>query len=209
MAIKAIVFDWDGTLFNSMEYKRKNFVDLFSKYNISSDELIRFHTSESGIPRQDLFNKCLLQYTGTQFSHEEYELISQKYTLLNLHSSKTTSPFPDVKEGLEALKKRGLKLFVSSSSAHDELTEVTKHSGLNNYFDEVLGSQNQLKKGPGHIDYICKKYNLKKEELIFIGDDEQDLMLGKLANVRTVKIVRNNSNLYHVKKIQDLILLLN
>src|SRR4051812_12869920 len=124
MKIKAVVFDWDGTLFNSMSYKRSNFVALFEKFSIATDDLIHFHVTYSGIPRKELFNRCLEMYTGQKFSEIEYQAISEKYTMMNLESSKTTRPFEDVEPGLKLLSEKGLKLFVSSSSAHDELTNV-------------------------------------------------------------------------------------
>lgn len=190
MKIKAVVFDWDGTLFNSMEYKRGNFVELFGNYSIPKDSLIEFHKTYSGIPRKDLFNKCLELFTKKTFSDSEYEIVSAKYTQMNLDSSIVVKPFDDVLSGLQSLKQKELKLFVSSSSAHDELTEVSQNSGLRNLFEEVLGSRPNLNKGPEHINYLCHKFSLNKNEILFVGDDKQDLVLGEKAGVKTIRIHR-------------------
>ena len=205
MKIKAVIFDWDGTLFNSMEYKRENFTRLFEGHSISHRDLIDFHQKYSGIPRKELINKCLQHFQLQTLDDGAYQKISAKYTQMNIESSSQAVPFEDVEPGLMALKERGIKLFVSSSSAHDELTLVSKKSGMRPYFEEVLGSQHGLNKGPDHVDYLCQKYHLTKCEILFLGDDEQDLILGEKAGVKTLRIRRKNKKGAEIQSLKELL----
>ncbi len=191
---KAIVFDWDGTLANTMEYKRANFVKLMSSFGPSEKDVENFHREFSGIPRRKLMQKCLESLAGRDLSEAELEQLSDKYTQMNMESSLSASPFADAKMFLEFAKGK-FQLFVSSSSDPDELLKVVDNMSLFDCFDEVLGSRPGFGKGREHIAHIKSKYGYEKEDLIFFGDDKKDYELNHAAGVETFLLNRNNSSM--------------
>lgn len=192
MNLKAIVFDWDGTLFDSMVYKRSNFIQLFESFGIGAEGLQDFHRKFSGIARKDLFQLCLRTFNLPELSADDYDRLSKTYTQMNLDASRLAKVFPDALNALTVLRQRGFQLYVSSSSAHDELLTVSASTPLRPLLSEVLGSKSDFQKGPAHINYFCEKYSYSKNQLLFVGDDEQDMVLAKAAQVRGVRIHRGN-----------------
>src|SRR3989337_1827326 len=120
--IRAILFDWDGTLVNSLEVKIKNAGTLFQKvFDLSLPGLIPAAT-------------------------------------------------PSV---LKTLQEKGCFLFISSSAATEELKEIAGSLGLSKYFleagGEIMGSYPGFNKGKDHVNHVCQKYGLAREELLFVG----------------------------------------
>lgn len=190
MGKTAIIFDWDGTLFDSMRYKKNNFIELFSRFSNDREKLAALHEKLSGIPRQELFSRIYLEVVGKPLNEQIFQELSAAYTKANLAASKNSSLFPDAYEVIESLKK--LKLFVSSSSAHDELMEVVTQNQVAAFFAGVFGSKPGFGKGRGHFDHIMKTYKLNKNQAIFVGDDEQDMRLAEDFGIEAVRIIRGS-----------------
>ena len=59
-AAKVIVFDWDGTLFDSMDNKTRNMGLVFHHhFDFSEKEVVALYCRYSGIPRRELFAQIL------------------------------------------------------------------------------------------------------------------------------------------------------
>ena len=187
---KGIVFDWDGTLFDSMSYKRDNFVKLYTDMGVSILDVTSLHQELSGLPRKELFSKLYSTIFDRELSEEKFKQLSSEYTKLNIKSSSKSKVFLDVKPTIEALTPKSL-LFVSSSSPHNELSKVCSSQLINTFFHGIYGSRTGFRKGYEHFDYIKTECNIQYDEMLFIGDDEQDALLAGYRNVDFVRIQRN------------------
>jgi methionine salvage enolase-phosphatase E1 len=155
-----------------------------------------------------MFDKLL----GRRMTDGEYIHLSNTFTNLNIESSLHAKLFNDV---IPAIKKLKILfcLFISSSSDHKELISVVKSNQIEEYFEGVFGSKQGFNKGQDHFQHIMEKYLLKLQDLLFVGDDDQDMLIGKECGVDTVRIIReglilkNNDHPY-ITKLSDLVLLL-
>jgi phosphoglycolate phosphatase-like HAD superfamily hydrolase len=208
----AIIFDWDGTLFNSMEYKMRNMIKIFTELSVSEFEAVQLYRKLSGVPREKLFKAMFDKLLGRRMTDGEYIHLSNTFTNLNIESSLHAKLFNDV---IPAIKKLKILfcLFISSSSDHKELISVVKSNQIEEYFEGVFGSKQGFNKGQDHFQHIMEKYLLKLQDLLFVGDDDQDMLIGKECGVDTVRIIReglilkNNDHPY-ITKLSDLVLLL-
>lgn len=188
-----IVFDWDGTLFDSMSYKRDNLCATFSTFSGASDKLIKvLHARYTGLPRRILFEHIAVTLRGNSLSEQEFFALSLDYTERNIESSRSAKPFPDALSAIPLLQALGLKLYVSSSSNPEELQKVVSKSGLAGSFEEIFGSEQSFNKGKEHLHYIAANQRVALTAILFVGDDDQDEVLGAQAGVDTVRIIRNN-----------------
>ncbi|HKZ44019.1 MAG TPA: HAD family hydrolase [Anaerolineales bacterium] len=193
--IRAILFDWDGTLVNSLEVKIKNAGTLFQKvFDLLPVKVEEAYRRHSGIPRRQLFDAILADLGRPALETGEFDSLSSRFSEMNTKAlSDPALPglipaaTPSV---LKTLQEKGCFLFISSSAATEELKEIAGSLGLSKYFleagGEIMGSYPGFNKGKDHVNHVCQKYGLAREELLFVGDDLSDIRLGHEAGVMTI-----------------------
>ena len=182
--IKAIVFDWDGTIVDTMPLKIENVSRIFKKhYGISCKNTRESYKNYSGVSRKELFNLIAKDNIGKGLSSFEFSKISAEFTLRNINSYKSSTVFNEkYREIFTWLTKRNLMLFVSSSAVKDEIVKLAILLNIKDCFLEILGSFDNFRKGKHHIDYIKKKYALSTNHIMFVGDEKVDMRLsGRLG----------------------------
>lgn len=194
---RVVAFDWDGTLFDSMQYKLRNFCTVLSAFPAVSgdgDTISDLHARYTGLPRRRLFDSVAMSLRGSVLTSDEFESLSMRYTELNARSSCTASIFPEVLSVIRALRGAQMKLYVSSSADPAELEPAVRGSGLSAYFEEALGSSQDFSKGKHHLGYIADRERSPNSALLFVGDDSHDQTLGAEAGVDTVRVIRGISS---------------
>lgn len=180
---RALVFDWDGTLLNSADYKRKNFIQLFSEEGGEPEKVKSLHEQFTGLPRYELFSRVYGALFHRPMGDQDFLNLSKRYTEKNLLSGKEASLFPEVTQVLKNLKARYF-LFVSSASPQEELSRMVETTEIPSFMKEVLGSKLGFSKGPGHFSHILQKYSFEKIHLLFVGNDDQD---GQIASENAIE----------------------
>ncbi len=182
-----IVFDWDGTLIESLPLKIKNAGILFEEtFGVRRAQIEAAYRVHSGIPRRDLFNAICADVGLPALTEVQFSALSAEFTIRNRAAISKISVEPDVVQTLAALAGRGIPLFISTSAIPEEVQFLAESLHLAAYFDAILGSQGDFTKGKVHVDYILSKFPIPKEQVWFVGDDLSDVRLGKAAGVRTI-----------------------
>ncbi len=88
------------------------------------------------------------------------------------------------------LKKKGIKCAVLSNKPHAQLLEIADVLFEDDMFDEILGHTTRFapKPDPASMLYLIDKMGCKNDEVVFVGDSDVDIRLGKAANVYTVGV---------------------
>ncbi|MBU1026508.1 MAG: HAD family hydrolase [Candidatus Margulisbacteria bacterium] len=189
------VFDWDGTLFNSMPIKIRNLgVVFFKHFGCSREKVEELYHRYSGIPRRELFNRIAFDALGRELGDTEFDQLSDEFTRSNLSElSRSGQLFDWTDNVLESLKNANKRTFVSSSAPQKELESIINNLKIKSFLDEVMGSKPDFSKGEEHIQYLLSKYDIAKEEIIFIGDELNDVRLAKAAGVQVGVITSSKS----------------
>lgn len=161
-----LIFDFDGTLVNSM----------------GSFASIAAHLMSDYYGTKLAWGKRQYQLTSGLAFCKQLERIFPKHPLNFLVSLifeeykkafyKTYPFFPDVKEALASLKKNGYRLVVSSNNTENLIRQ--KLADKSSFFDSILGYRTNFAKGPDHFHYIQNQLTCKTSEMIFIGDSLHD-----------------------------------
>jgi phosphoglycolate phosphatase-like HAD superfamily hydrolase len=197
---KVIVFDWDGTLFDSMAGKVKSFSAVVSMYftemgkPISSDFSADIYLRNSGKPRAEIFREVAKE---ANFHLEQYGIdeMSSRLFLLNRTVLAEESLFPDALRLLNALANSDLVLYISSSVPQAELDYFVSNAlpkNLRLRFSGVFGSGESLTKGPVHIARITMDSGHSLDKILVIGDDEADFTLSEQAGVDCILVDRDS-----------------
>ena len=194
--IKACVFDAYGTLFdvNSAAEKCKDKIgDKWEAFaNFWRTTQLEYTWLRSLMKRHKNFWKITedsLDKSMKVFSID----MSMKNDLLNLY--KILSPYPEVKEVLENLKKKKLKLSVLSNGTPTLLNELVKSNNLDNLFDDLFSVEEVKIYKPVSIvyDLPVKKYQVKPTEITFLSANTWDVSGGGNYGYNAVWVNRNKS----------------
>jgi phosphoglycolate phosphatase len=181
MKYKGIIFDLDGTLVNSLEDISDAMNNVLTSLNYPT------HTYDAyqyfiGSGLRNLVSKAL---PATNNSDDEIEscfecMITEYREICTLK----TKPYTGIMALLDDLVSRDIKLAVFSNKA-DELTKKIASEIFPDYFNTAVGLSSETLKKPNPFEAleISKNWNLKTEEIIFIGDSDIDMLTATNANM--------------------------
>ena len=196
MKTKAVVFDAYGTLFdvNSAAEKCKDKIgvkwEIFANFWRTTQleytwlrSLMKRHKNFWDVT-EDSLDKSMKVFNINK---------NMKNELLNLY--KILSPYPEVKEVLEDLKKKNFKLAILSNGTLDLLNELVESNKLNNLFDDLFSIEEVkiYKPDPRVYELPIKKYKIKSEEITFLSANTWDVSGGGNFGYNSIWVNRHNS----------------
>lgn len=164
---KAILFDLDGTLINTME----GFADLAAElierdYNLPFKEGRRNYITTSGIPFKHQLEVMFPGDTRNFRVQKEFETRKQDVFF-------NTPLDDDTVLALNGLQELGIKVIVSSNNYHEfVLKYFNKYNKFS--FDMILGYKDGFAKGKAHILHVINEFRITEKEMIFVGDSLHD-----------------------------------
>ena len=201
--IKAIIFDFDGVIVESVQVKTDAFAEIYHPYGQDvMQKVIKHHEAHGGISRFEKFKLYHKEFLGIDLTKQKIEIMSRKFS--NLVLEKVISA-PYVKGSYEFISKHNhnYDFFISSATPKDEILKIVKARGLLKFFKGVYGSP---KKKDEHVQQILNRKNYKEYEVVFIGDAHSDRNAAKVNNIEFIaRIQSKESCLFDEKnKINDL-----
>ena len=175
MKYKAVIWDLDGTLLDTLEDLKNsvNFgLDKFNMPNITLEMTRRF--VGNGVGR--LIQLAVPEGTDKDTEAKVLDVFKAHY---EEHSLDATKPYDGVVEVLKALKAAGYKMAIVSNKIENAVGELSEKF-FPRLIDEAIGETPDVPKKPAP-DMIFKaldKLGVSKEEAIFIGDSDVDVATG-------------------------------
>lgn len=170
--LRALFFDFDGVIVDSVHTKTEAFRTLFQGY---SEEIIakvlEYHRLHGGISRVHKISHAHEYFIGTPLGEDELEQWAKRYSELVVEKVIAEKWITGAREFLEKASRTELKIFVISGTPEVELRYIIKEKGLEHIFHEQHGSP--VRK-PDHIRNLLQSYKLKPAECVFIGDAYTD-----------------------------------
>ena len=113
--------------------------------------------------------------------------------LLNLY--KVLSTFKEVPEVLKTLKEKKFKLAILSNGTPALLNELVKNNNLDNIFDDLFSIEEVgiYKPDSKVYDMPINKYQIKKEEIVFLSANTWDVSGGGNYGYNSIWVNRNNN----------------
>lgn len=146
MKYRAVIFDLDGVICHTDKYHYQAWKAVADELGIYFDQVI--NNRLRGVSRMESFEIILERYEGTM-SQEEKTAYTEKKNNIYKELLKNMSPADlssEVKETLEGLRGKGLKLAIGSSSKNARF--ILGQIGLGEYFDAISDGNNISKSKP-------------------------------------------------------------
>ena len=194
--IKAIIFDAYGTLFdvNSAAEKCKGKIgDKWEDFaNYWRTTQLEYTWLRSLMNRHKDFWKITEDSLDKSMKFFKIDN-SMRNDLLDLY--KVLSPFSEVKETLNKLKKKDFKLAILSNGTPSLLENLVKNNNLENIFDDIFSVEEVgiFKPDSKVYDLPVNKYNIKKDEILFLSANTWDVSGGGNYGYNSVWVNRNKN----------------
>jgi len=129
-----------------------------------------------------------------------------------IHKVDKAKLYDNVKETLQKLHLKGIKMVVLSSDLYSTLIPEIKKGGVFEFFLEIKG---EVHDKTGELKDIIKRNNFNPNETVHVGDTSGDVEAGKRACIKTIGItwgfqdgeILKQSNpdhlIHNIKKILD------
>lgn len=212
--VKMVIFDKDGTLIDihhywcsMIEYRAEFFVKSINIEN--KEELYNSLVDNMGIdliskkmkpqgpvgikPRNfivDVVLNTMLEY-DKNYTKEIVESIFKEvdeYSKTKLNH--IVKVLPNVKNLLEDLKQSNIQISIATTDLTQRAILAMKSLKLESYFVDIVGADlvENAKPNPDLVEYILRKNNLSKEDVIVVGDSMADLNMAKNAKCRFLAV---------------------
>lgn len=179
--MKALLFDFDGTLLNTNTLIIETFRHVFEQYAPGK------YTEEQFL---SFIGPSLLQ-TFTEETPDCAEEMIEKYRAWNHeHHDELVEEYPLVKETLQQLHARGIRLAIVTTKQRTTLEHGLALMGIRDLFD-VTVTLNDVTHVKPHAEPIQKALALlgvSKEDALMIGDNSHDIHAGQNAGVKTAGV---------------------
>lgn len=184
--LRALFFDFDGVIVDSIATKTEAFRILFEDYpDDVTEKVLAYHRQHGGISRVDKIALAHDQYIGSPLSGADLKDWSDRYSELVVEKVIEVPWIKGALEFLDSFLDNEVHVFVISGTPEKELKYIIEKRRIAKYFQESLGSP--IKKPP-HIRRLLKRYKLHPAECVFIGDALTDYEAAKETDLHFVGI---------------------
>ena len=184
MKVKAVIFDLDGTLLNTL-------TDLSASVNYTLERFGFPLRSEREV-RSYLGNgiRALVEKSlpaDTKDMTDECLKVFKNY--YDIHKDDNTAPYDGIVDMLRSVKAAGLKTAIVSNK-YDAAVQYLKDVTFSGLIDFAVGEGNGIaaKPAPDGVWLALKKLNAVNEESVYVGDSEVDLMTAENSGLKCVAV---------------------
>lgn len=185
--IKAVIFDIDGTLLDSVGLHAEAWVRTFKE----------FGKKVSLIEAKKIIGMGSDQFLGDYFSEEEVEKDKEKIDeyrseLFAREYMSKVKPFPKVRELFLKLKEDEIKIALASSATQGEVEKYEEIADIKDLVEKKTSSDDADESKP-EPDIFLSAYDklgkIEKKQVLVIGDTPYDAIAAKKAGLAAIGVL--------------------
>jgi HAD superfamily hydrolase (TIGR01549 family) len=182
--VKAVIFDVDGTLVDSVDLHARAWQDAFHEFGLDIElEDIREQIGKGGDQLLPVF------LTREEVDRDGPDLERHRSDILKARYLSEIKAFPKVPQLFQRIRADGIKIVLGSSAKSEELQVYKKIAGIEDLIDGETSSDDAEKSKP-HPDVfqaaIAKLEGISKSDIVVIGDSPYDAEAASKAGLRTI-----------------------
>lgn len=186
---KAVFFDFDGVILDSVDVKTKAFAAMFRDYGPEIEKaVVDYHLAHGGVSRFEKFKYYYNKLLSKPIDEMELQRLGKRFNGLVLEKVLAAPFIPGALETLKELKEKSIPAFVVSGTPDDELKVIVEKRTLTDYFVEVHGSPRTKSEV---VKDLLGRYHYNPSECLFVGDAMTDYAVAKEQNMIFLGILRH------------------
>lgn len=185
--VKAVIFDVDGTLIDSVDVHAQAWADAFAEFGrkVGFAE-VRRQIGKGGDQLMPIFLSTeQIEEFGEKLEKRRGALLKERY----LH---TIRPFPAVRELFQRVIADGKSIALATSAKEDELEQYKKIANIADLIDVETSSDDAERSKP-HPDIfeaaLAKLNNASPGQVVVVGDTPYDAKAASKAGLRTIGLL--------------------
>lgn len=205
---KCCIFDLDGTVINTI-YALNRTINLMLG-ELGYGPIDEGHTKVFVADGYKKFVERALAYSGDEGLADLEKALAIYRRVFSENCLYRIEAYDGMKELLEYLKGRGIKIAVLTNKAHAQAVDNIEAVYGKGYFDLITGEQEGLKRKPDPAGAFCtaKALGARPEECLYFGDTNTDMKTGIAAGMDTVGVTwgfrgREELEAFHPRYIVD------
>jgi HAD superfamily hydrolase (TIGR01549 family) len=190
--LKAVIFDIDGTLIDSVDLHASSWVDSFAHFGlVVSFNDVRRHIGEGA-------DRLIPTFAPSEMSEDIRKEIEQfRSALFKREYLARIRPFPKVKELFRRIRSDGCKVVLASSCAADEIGPYKSIAGIGDMTDHDVTADdvNCSKPSPDvFLSALARLAPISSGETCVVGDTKYDGEAARRAGVPFIGVLSGGSS---------------
>ncbi|MCX8056059.1 MAG: HAD-IA family hydrolase [Ignavibacteria bacterium] len=180
---RGIIFDIDGTLTSTNELIFATFNHIAQKYEgrtYSDEEIIAMFGPTEDVILREKFN-------GDKFK----EVYDEYYKFYRENHPRMADLYPGIVDILKELKQKNIITAIFTGKGRKTTDITLEVLGIKNFFDLIITGDDVVnhKPSPEGIIKFLNEFNLKKEEVLMVGDSIADIIASREAGIDIASVV--------------------
>lgn len=184
--VKAIIFDMDGVLVDSMLHWKNKDIEFFGKRGFDvTEDMIKYMTGRS---IREIAGWIKENYAPNE---NEEDLIREKHGMSDEIYHQLTLPMPGVENLFSKVKDKKLLQAIASGAPGDIVKIVVDRFSWHDHFEILISSDDVDfigKPDPGIFLHTADKLKLRPEDCIVIEDAENGVVAAKRAGMKCIAV---------------------
>jgi HAD superfamily hydrolase (TIGR01509 family) len=185
--MRAVIFDIDGTLLDSVDLHAQAWVDAFAHFGVETDPaLVRRQIGKGGDELMPVF------LPPDRVAREGETIEAYRSDLFKREYLNRVRPFPGVRALFERIRAADLRIALGSSGKKDEVEHYQELLGIADLVDVVTSSDDveRSKPHPDIFESALKKLApLEPRSILVVGDTPYDAEAAAKASLSTIGVL--------------------
>jgi len=178
-SLRAVLFDWDGTLADSAEASFRCYVRTFGDFGIAFDREAYARTYSPN---------WYVTFRSVGLLEEHWREADAKW--LAYFAEESIHLIDGAREALDLLDRRNIVRGIVTSGSRDRIVRELQHHDVGRHFVHVIcGTDVREKKPhPEALQLCLERIGVSSAETAYVGDSPEDVQMARAAGVASVAI---------------------
>jgi len=193
--MRSIIWDWNGTLLDDLDFCISTINILLKKRNLNTLNRATYKEFFS-FPVKNYY-----QAIGFDFTKEDFAIPAREFIDLYDNGVKSCKLHKPTSEVLAFFQEKGFRQFVLSAMKQEMLEQTLKYNSIYNYFEGVYGlddhyAVSKIERG----QQLITEFNISKKSTWIVGDTTHDFEVARKLGIKCILIADGHQSEERLKK---------